>query len=37
VQLVEQICHRIAAGEWPPGHELPSIRVLAAEAVSVTP
>ena len=32
VQLVEQIRHRIAAGEWPPGHELPSIRVLAAEA-----
>lgn len=32
VQLVEQIRHRIAAGDWPPGHELPSIRALAAEA-----
>lgn len=32
VQLVEQIRHRIAVGDWPPGHELPSIRALAADA-----
>jgi GntR family transcriptional regulator len=32
VQLVEQIRQRIAVGDWPPGHELPSIRALAAEA-----
>lgn len=30
LQLVEQIRHRIAIGDWPPGHELPSIRALAA-------
>lgn len=30
VQIVEQIRHRIAVGDWPPGHELPSIRALAA-------
>jgi GntR family transcriptional regulator len=29
-QLIDQICRRIAAGDWPAGHELPSIRVLAA-------
>jgi len=32
VQLVGQIRHRIATGDWPPGHELPSIRALAADA-----
>jgi GntR family transcriptional regulator len=32
VQLVEQIRQRIAVGDWRPGHELPSIRALAAEA-----
>jgi GntR family transcriptional regulator len=32
VQLVEQIRHRIAVGDWLPGHELPSIRALAADA-----
>ena len=35
LQLVEQIRHRIAIGDWPPGFELPSIRVLAA-AVGVS-
>jgi GntR family transcriptional regulator len=31
LQLMDQIRRRIAAGDWPAGHELPSIRVLAAE------
>lgn len=30
LQIIEQIRHRIAVGDWPPGHELPSIRALAA-------
>lgn len=30
LQIVEQIRRRIAVGDWPPGHELPSIRALAA-------
>ena len=30
LQIMEQIRHRIAIGDWPPGHELPSIRTLAA-------
>jgi GntR family transcriptional regulator len=30
LQIIEQIRHRIAIGDWPPGLELPSIRVLAA-------
>jgi GntR family transcriptional regulator len=30
LQITEQIRRRIAVGDWPPGHELPSIRVLAA-------
>ena len=30
VQIMEQIRARIAAGDWPPGKELPSIRALAA-------
>jgi DNA-binding transcriptional regulator YhcF (GntR family) len=30
VQIMEQIRARIAAREWPPGKELPSIRALAA-------
>lgn len=35
-QLVEQIKRCIAAGDWQPGQDIPSIRVLAAEvAVSV--
>jgi GntR family transcriptional regulator len=36
LQIMEQIRQRIAAGDWPAGRELPSIRVLAAElSVSV--
>ncbi|MFT3913063.1 MAG: GntR family transcriptional regulator [Anaeromyxobacteraceae bacterium] len=36
LQLIEQVQHRIAVGDWAPGHELPSIRALAAElSVSV--
>jgi len=31
LQIMEQIRHRIAIGDWEPGHELPSIRGLAAE------
>jgi GntR family transcriptional regulator len=31
LQLMEQIRHRIAIGDWPPGYELPSIRALAAD------
>lgn len=31
LQIMGQIRHRIAVGDWPPGHELPSIRLLAAE------
>ena len=30
LQIMEQIRARIAAGEWPSGKELPSIRALAA-------
>jgi GntR family transcriptional regulator len=31
LQITEQIRRRVAMGDWPPGHELPSIRALAAE------
>ncbi len=31
LQIVEQIRRRVAAGDWPPGKELPSIRALAAD------
>lgn len=31
VQIMEQIRARIAAGDWPAGRELPSIRALAAD------
>jgi DNA-binding transcriptional regulator YhcF (GntR family) len=31
LQLMEQIRRRIAAGEWPSGYELPSIRALAVD------
>ena len=31
LQIVEQIRQRVAAGDWPPGTELPSIRTLAAD------
>lgn len=30
LQIMEQIRHRIAIGDWQPAYELPSIRVLAA-------
>jgi GntR family transcriptional regulator len=29
-QLMDQICQRVIAGDWPAGYEMPSIRVLAA-------
>jgi len=35
LQVKEQIRHRVAIGDWPPGTELPSIRALAA-AISVS-
>lgn len=31
LQIIEQVRRRVALGDWPPGHELPSIRHLAAE------
>lgn len=31
LQIMDQIKHRIAIGDWPPGFALPSIRGLAAE------
>jgi len=31
LQITEQIRQRVAAGDWPPGRELPSIRALAAD------
>jgi GntR family transcriptional regulator len=31
LQIKEQIRHRVAVGDWPPGHEIPSIRQLALE------
>ncbi len=31
LQIIEQIRRRIAVGDWPPGHALPSIRQLAVE------
>lgn len=30
LQIMEQIRHRIAVGDWQPGQEIPSIRGLAA-------
>ena len=36
LQIMEQVRQRIAVGNWPPGHEIPSIRALAvATKVSV--
>ncbi len=29
-QIIEQVCRRIAVGDWEPGQEIPSIRALAA-------
>ncbi|RZJ10591.1 MAG: GntR family transcriptional regulator [Rubrivivax sp.] len=31
LQIVEQVRQRVAAGDWPPGKEMPSIRALAAD------
>ncbi|HUD40889.1 MAG TPA: GntR family transcriptional regulator [Dokdonella sp.] len=31
-QIVEQVLAKVMAGEWPPGHPLPSIRELAARS-----
>ena len=31
LQIIEGIKQRVSAGDWPPGHEIPSIRALAAE------
>ena len=31
LQIIEQVRQRIALGDWPPGHPLPSIRELSAE------
>lgn len=31
LQITEQIRRRVATGDWPAGHELPSIRALAAD------
>ena len=33
VQLIDQIRLRVAAGDWPAGYELPSIRELAADSL----
>ena len=30
LQIIEQVRRRIAVGDWGPGHEIPSIRALAA-------
>jgi GntR family transcriptional regulator len=36
LQIIEQIRHKVAIGDWPEGAELPSIRQLAADlSVSV--
>jgi len=36
LQIMEQMRQRIAVGDWPPGHEIPSIRAMAvATKVSV--
>ena len=31
LQIIEQIRHRVAVGDWQPGQEMPSIRALAVE------
>jgi GntR family transcriptional regulator len=31
LQIIEQMRRRIAVGDWPPGHALPSIRQLAVD------
>ena len=36
LQIIEQVRHKVAIGDWPAGAEIPSIRQLAAElSVSV--
>lgn len=30
LQIMDQIRHRVAVGDWPPGQEIPSIRAMAA-------
>ncbi len=36
LQIIEQVRHKVAVGDWPPGAEMPSIRQLAADlSVSV--
>jgi GntR family transcriptional regulator len=32
LQIMEQIRHRVAIGDWGPGQEIPSIRALAVDA-----
>lgn len=31
LQIIEQIRHRVAVGDWLPGQEIPSIRALAVD------
>ena len=31
LQIIEQIRHRVAVGDWQPGQEIPSIRALAVD------
>jgi len=31
LQIIDQVRHRVASGDWPPGWSIPSIRRLAAE------
>lgn len=31
LQIMEQIRHRVAVGDWKPGQEIPSIRALAVD------
>ncbi len=31
LQIMEQIRHRVAVGDWQPGQEIPSIRAMAVD------
>jgi GntR family transcriptional regulator len=31
LQIIDQVRHKVAIGDWPPGAEMPSIRQLAAD------
>jgi GntR family transcriptional regulator len=31
LQIIDQVRHKVAVGDWPPGAEMPSIRQLAAD------